>query len=226
MSASKHLDHARLQRIYFARQNRLNRHFNSRMRRALSWLERAEQETDDPHAGYIFYWISLNAGYLPQLDDINQKEAAKRRKYFNMISECDSRKLTHELVWQKRNVEIKRLLKNEFIYGPFWEVNDPISNVSWKPGFRSQGREINKAFKTQNTAKILNILFGRLYVLRNQLIHGNATWQGSRNRRQVEDGYKIISKLQHLFLLTMLNNPNRDWGKVSYDLYAEGFDDY
>ena len=34
-----------------------------RMRRALSWLERAEKETNDDDAAFIFYWIAFNAAY-------------------------------------------------------------------------------------------------------------------------------------------------------------------
>ena len=218
--------YAKLNQLYLRRQGTFNRHFNSRMRRALSWLERAEQETDDPHAGFVFYWISLSAGYSPDFEGIGTKEAALQYKFFSMITECDNQNLISDLVWQKRQVQIKRLLKNKFIYRPFWETPDPISDVNWKSSFREQSRQIDKAYENQNTAKVLRILFSRLYVLRNQLIHGNATWKGTRNRPQVEDGHKIISKLQPLFLLMMLNNPNRDWGKVSYDLYAEGFDDY
>ena len=37
--------------------------FNLRMRRATSWLARAEQERDDPDAAFIFYWIAFNAAY-------------------------------------------------------------------------------------------------------------------------------------------------------------------
>ena len=36
--------------------------FNTRMRRATSWLERAEQEEGDVDAEFIFYWIAFNAG--------------------------------------------------------------------------------------------------------------------------------------------------------------------
>ena len=47
--------YALLNELYLMRKHTFNRHFDSQMRRALSWLERAEQETDDPHAGFVFY---------------------------------------------------------------------------------------------------------------------------------------------------------------------------
>ena len=33
---------------------------NNRMRRAASWLTRAEQEPNDPDAAFIFYWMKFN----------------------------------------------------------------------------------------------------------------------------------------------------------------------
>lgn len=226
MADNKNPNHKMLHQLYVEQKTGFNRHFDARMRRALSWLERAEKENGEPHTGFILYWISFNACYLPKLGNIRDADRANRRKYFSMITECDTQGLIHDLVWQKRNAEIKRLLKNQFIYGPFWNTPDPTSDLSWKVGFNSQKRQLDNAFEAKNTVRVLSILFGRLYVLRNQLMHGSATWNGERNRPQVDDGYKIISKLQGLFLLTMLNHPSMDWGKVPHDLYAEGFDDY
>ena len=33
------------------------------VQRALSWLDRAENSTDDPDGAFIFYWIAFNAAY-------------------------------------------------------------------------------------------------------------------------------------------------------------------
>jgi len=34
-----------------------------RLHRAISWLKRSEQETNDPDARFIFQWVALNAAY-------------------------------------------------------------------------------------------------------------------------------------------------------------------
>ena len=60
------------------------------------------------------------------------------------------------------------------------------------------------------------MLFGRLYVLRNQLVHGGATWNGSVNRNQVEDSAKIMAFLIPLFIELMMENPAENWGKPYY----------
>ena len=52
-------------------------------------------------------------------------------------------------------------------------------------------------------------------MLRNQLIHGNATWNGQLNRQQVNDGYRLLSALQPVFLSIMMSNPHKDWGRLA-----------
>ena len=34
-----------------------------RVHRAISWIERAEQEADDADAAFVFYWIAFNSAY-------------------------------------------------------------------------------------------------------------------------------------------------------------------
>lgn len=68
----------------------------------------------------------------------------------------------------------------------------------------------------QVTVDVLAILFDRLYVLRNQLMHGGATWNGSVNRAQVRDGARIMAFLVPLFLKLMLDNPAEPWGAPRY----------
>ena len=65
-----------------------------------------------------------------------------------------------------------------------------------------------------DTAKLLNIIIARLYVLRNQLIHGGATYKGSINREQVNDAKGLLIDLIPVIIETMFNKA--DWGKISY----------
>lgn len=49
-------------------------------------------------------------------------------------------------------------------------------------------------------------------MLRNQLVHGGATWNGGANRDQVRDGAAVLSWLLPIFIDIMMDNPSRDWG--------------
>jgi len=47
-------------------------------------------------------------------------------------------------------------------------------------------------------------------------MHGSATWNGKINRSQVTDGQSIISFLIPTILNIMMENPNEDWGKLTF----------
>mgnify|MGYP006209167631 FL=1 len=63
---------------------------------------------------------------------------------------------------------------------------------------------------------MLGILFQRLYVLRNQLIHGGATWNGKVNRSQVESGTAILGDIVPVVIHLMMKQPNQIWGDPIY----------
>ena len=67
-----------------------------RMRRALSWLERAEKETDDDDAAFIFYWIAFNAAYArDRSSDFERRERNLFDDYFDKILRLDSNYTIH-----------------------------------------------------------------------------------------------------------------------------------
>jgi hypothetical protein len=68
----------------------------------------------------------------------------------------------------------------------------------------------------KDTARVLAIVFDRLYVLRNQLVHGGATWNSGVNRQQVKDGAAILGTLLPLLLDLMITHPAQDHGEILY----------
>ena len=75
--------------------------------------------------------------------------------------------------------------------------------------------------RTNETTAVLKGLFSRLYVLRNQLLHGGATWRSSVNRTQVGDGARIMYFLVPIFIDVMLDNPEEDWGAPRFPVVNE-----
>jgi len=187
-----------------------------RLQRALSWLERAEKESDDLDAGFIFYWVSFNATYSKPKIAENETESDRFKAYFARIVACDKESKVYELIFRRFSSEINRILQNKYIFGLFWQAQSGEFDGSWKQIFDDEKKRIATALNEESTAVILKILFSRLYVLRNQLLHGNATWEGKTNRTQVRDGYQLISKLQPVFLAIMILNYDKDWGYIMY----------
>lgn len=192
--------------------------FSIRIHRALSWLQRAEQEQDDPDAGFIFYWISFNANYAKDHHTVSFNEINRPEKLFDLLIKCDQDNQIYDLVWTHMSNEIRSILNNQYIFSSFWKMNNIGRKDGWQNSFESSKKTFNSAVAGKRTSHILQILFSRLYTLRNQLIHGSATWNGKVNRSQVKDGYNLIKALQPVFLSIMMNNPDKDWGDLAFPI--------
>lgn len=188
--------------------------FNLRMRRATSWLARAEQEWDDPDAAFIFYWIAFNAAYSGNI-------AGERRAfkvYFGKILALRDGRVIFSEMSNKFAKAISKFIPNQYVFPDFWTRHtfqraDP---QVWELSLDKSINRFDQAIRNDNVRDILEELFDRLYVLRNQLVHGGATWQGSVNRSQVQDGAAIMAFLVPRFINLMLDNPTVDWGIPPY----------
>ena len=67
----------------------------------------------------------------------------------------------------------------------------------------------------------LGVVFNRLYTLRNQMMHGGATWNSSVNRHQLRDGTNLLGKLVPIIISLMLENPRTLWGDACYPVVKD-----
>lgn len=187
--------------------------FGLRMRRATSWLDRAAREGGDPDAAFIFCWIAFNAAYA---DEREEREWVLFDDYFYRILNLESGRVIHRAVWQRFRGPIDEFVGNRFVHWRFWEHQDGKEGADdWTRRLEQDQRRVREALarqRTHETKDVLRILFSRLYVLRNQLLHGGATWNSSVNRRQVGDGARVMFFLVPIFVDVMLDNPGEDWG--------------
>ncbi len=63
----------------------------------------------------------------------------------------------------------------------------------------------------RDTAIVLSIVLSHIYTLRNQLVHGGATWNSSVNRDQLRDCTNLMGKLVPLVIEIMLDHPEALW---------------
>ncbi len=123
--------------------------------------------------------------------------------YFDRILRLEAGKRIHRAVWQRFRQPIQDFVANRYVYWLFWNFQRNIKNAeTWIDRLEEDVRNVNNRMKRQNTretASILRILFSRLYILRNQLLHGGATWQSSVNREQVRQGARIMYFLVPIF---------------------------
>ena len=83
-------------------------------------------------------------------------------------------------------------------------------------GFRASERRSRRALEERDTARVLRLVFDRLHVLRNRIVHRGVTWNSRVNRDQVRDGAAILAFLMPIFVDVMMDNPRKDWGHPFY----------
>ncbi|MDG1416425.1 MAG: HEPN domain-containing protein [Maricaulis sp.] len=192
-----------------------------RVHRAISWLGRAEKEVanGDLDAAFIFYWVTFNAAYAGELIDSQSDTSNARedfRRYFGLLLKADSKRAIYDAVWTRFAGPIRVLLDNPYVFSPFWQAQRDGSGASWKTAFERSQATAHSALTRQDTQTILQIIFDRLYVLRNQIMHGGATWNSAVNRDQLRDGVEILAWLIPTFISLKMDQPELDWGQPFY----------
>lgn len=189
-----------------------------RVHRAISWVRRAEMATEDDDARFIFYWIAFNAAYAEDRETALQAgERSAFEGYFERLIALDTSHLIYDAIWQRFSDPIRLLLDNRYVFQPFWNFHNRVSGYAdWEERFAKSKRRSQIGLANRDTKLILTTVFDRLYVLRNQLVHGGATWNSAVNRSQVRDGATIMAFLVPLFIDLMMDNPHVVWGPPYY----------
>ena len=109
------------------------------------------------------------------------------------------------------------LLNSEFVFQPFWNFqNGKITKTEWKEHFSRAKASANYALAHKNTEQLITIVLQRMYTLRNQIVHGAATWNSSANRTQIRDSVTFLSQLVSFVIDIMIDNYNQIWCSANY----------
>ena len=190
-----------------------------RIHRSISWIGRAEAAGDDCDAQFLFLWIAFNAAYADEREfqGIVLGERIAFADYFTKLVKLDRDKSIYDAIWQRFSGPIRMLMQNRYVFNPFWQYHNGIEGFAdWEDRFTSSRRGFRQAVEAGNTSRVLSFVFDRLYVLRNQIVHGGSTWNSSVNRAQVKDGAAILEFLMPVFVNIMMDNPQEDWGRPFY----------
>lgn len=193
-----------------------------RVHRALSWLDRAEQSAGEDDSHFIFMWIAFNAAYANNAGRyLSISESKMFARFWKKLCDMDVDKQLYNLVWERYSGKIRLLLDNHFVYQPFWDFhNGDETAQDWEQRFQRHRRAAQRALAQGKTAKLLSIIFASLYTLRNQLIHGGATWNGKVNREQVKLGANILADMVPVVIELMMKNPKALWGEPCYPVVS------
>jgi hypothetical protein len=137
--------------------------------------------------------------------------------YFGRLVALDEDRLIYKALWQRFSGPVRMLMENRYVFNPFWQYHNGMDGFEdWENRFKTSARSFAQSFQAGDSARVLSFVFDRLYVLRNQLVHGGSTWNSGVNRAQVRDGAEILGFLMPVFIDIMMDNPNENWGKPFY----------
>jgi len=192
-----------------------------RLHRAISWLKCAEENMGNYDLQFLSLWISYNACYA--IDEKSENELTERKQFNDFISKLvshDHEKRFYNLLWHKFSGPVRLIIDNQFIYKPFWEAQRG-ENVNWKKQFEKSNEDAQKYLSKFEVAKLIEVVLDRLYMLRNQIMHGGATYKSKVNRSQVKDAVNILKLFIPIIIDIMIENRNEDWGEIYYPVVGD-----
>lgn len=188
---------------------------NLRLYRALSWLEVAK-DTDDLDFKFISLWIGFNAIYAKDLS-VQTGDRTSFQDFLVKISNLDENKKLYNALWERFSGNIRVLLNNRYIFAPFWAYhNGDMTAKGWQNEFDELNKKAFKSLMEKDVDGVLFVVFDRLYTLRNQIVHGGATYNSGINREQVKDGCAILGVVLPIIIEIVMMNAHKDWGKPFY----------
>ena len=185
--------------------------FRLRIHRALSWLCKADEQLNGKDASDAKQ--SAPSKDMPQISSPQGRKLSSNPDWdigfqslwiaFNAAyaREIDEQEISGDRSNFRQFLRtVCRLDKEKLIYELVWQTfSDAIRSLA-----------------AQDTDTVLLIMFDRLCTLRNQIIHGGATYGSQANRSQLKDACRILTSLLPLILHIMQQHPDYAWGKPYY----------
>ena len=186
----------------------LSTDMRTRVRRVLSWLERARQEEDDQDAAFMFYWIAFEAAYAEWTSE-GRDQRADFAKFFEKVIAADVRNTIRDEALGDLADTILEVVANPYIFEPFWDCynGNSDSDDEWQELLISDVERMSVRIEEGDAVEPLAAVFDRLCVVRNQLFRGEATWNRYVNRSQIEDGTEILAFVVPALADLMLDKP-------------------
>jgi len=190
-----------------------------RLHRAVSWLRCARDHAGQDDLRFMALWVAFNACYAGEDEDRAERSLRERQRFRNFLEhlvEHDRARRLYDCLWNEFPGPVRQLVDSKYLFMPFWDCQRTGSG-DWKRRLeRSKADYLWHMKRPESVVEILCIVLDRLYVLRNQVFHGGATWESSVNRAQVRNGAAIMAKIVPIVVEIMHAELDRDWGRIEY----------
>ena len=189
-----------------------------RLHRAISWLKCAEQQNDNPDMQFVSLWIAFNACYAINLGkETFPSEKESFNDFIKKLVLHDKEQRFFNLLWHQFSVNVRQLIENQFLFKSYWDFHrNEITD--WKRSFMKSVANGMTFLSNKDVPKLLIVVLDRLYMLRNQIMHGGATFESSANRSQLQSSCNILKLFIPLMIDIMIDNKEEEWGDIYYPL--------
>jgi len=204
-----------LKKYFDSNSQNMNYDFKLRLHRAISWGQASENENKLDEK-LIKLWISFNALYGAGFTDFQDIKS-----FLESVIEVDKENTIKNILLNKTNM-IKNFYSIPELYYVYWKNEN--GNRLERENKANVLVERNKAkylefIKTgQDTNEILFSLFDLIYLLRNQIFHGSASYNSIDNQSTKENCVEILELFIPVIIEIMINNPDNNWHEVKYKL--------
>jgi hypothetical protein len=189
---------------------------NVRLYRAVSWLICASEQSKQPDLAFISHWIAFNALYAADVDPVSPTAERERfRIFIRKLVSHDEHNRIYSILWEKFSGSLRVLIENKYLFKTFWDHQRGLTS-GWEQSFQRANEAAMHHLNDRRVSEFLEIVLDRLYILRNQLIHGGSTFRSSVNRESVKTGNRVLELLVPVFVDIMMKNPGEDWGEIHF----------
>ena len=189
-----------------------------RLTRVNSWLDRA-RAMDLETEKFLFYWIAFNAAYAnatPEASVFTERDIFNH--FIDRIVERDKEGQLDQVLWNIFPNHVRILMSNKYSCLFFWaDQMSEKDQYDWREAMEKECSALNRAFSKGDTAKVLKIIFSRLYVLRNRIVHGGMIFENSYNQKILENAAWLMESVM-TEVVKIMSDPQYSWGLPLYCL--------
>ena len=192
-------------------QGKGNTNKKERVSRSLSWYAKSESAAT-PDERLIFSYIAFNALYAQE--EQMKEYKAHENFLFQLIARGGGNEIFAFALEQKK--ALRKIMSSQYLSKIYWDDKGGMS----EKGERLEREKkivdrIVPQIKSRNIAPVKDAIY-RIYLLRNQLLHGMAAYQDSYNRHQVQLCADFLHPLVGRMIATVIGDKKQNWGKVPY----------
>lgn len=195
--------------------NNIHQNWQIRVHRAISWLKRAAQfSQDQPEAKLLFLWIGFNSLYSRWNAERNapDQDSQARRDFLDRLCVWDGPLFTEVL--RKSRGLARKLLSDPYLSDVFWKEPDHPKARGWAT---EDASFFDRNLAAGKAALVLNQTMQRVFVLRGQLVHGASTGGSRLNRGSLKYCLMILELLVPLFVhVTIEHGCHDEWPELCY----------